>query len=223
MKLLKLSIFILILLIGCNSDQNIRSYKIYKQPLIKESSQLSFDQKIDWKIPKSWVKYKHESSMRLASFQVPYYGYDFSTTGYGDVSISILDGDGGGLKANVNRWRNQLDLESQTLTEIHSSAQNKVNKLGKYQIFKIINKSNSDMAFICAVMPIEDSTIFIAKNEAVCTNAMIANTNRNGKVWKEISDVNDVLIHTTRGIGIVKGSTPQSKKAGMRESDYSLW
>ena len=61
------------------------------------------------------------------------------------------------------------DLENQNkeyfireiLSEINSLAEYKTNQLGEYQIFKILNKSNSDMAFICSVIPIESKTIFI--------------------------------------------------------------
>ena len=42
--------------------------------------------------------------MRLASFDIP------DAAGNGDVSISKLNGDGGGLLANVNRWRGQVGL-----------------------------------------------------------------------------------------------------------------
>ena len=42
--------------------------------------------------------------MRLASFDIP------DAAGNGDVSISKLSGNGGGLLANVNRWRGQVGL-----------------------------------------------------------------------------------------------------------------
>jgi hypothetical protein len=42
--------------------------------------------------------------MRLASFDIP------NAAGNGDVSISKLSGNGGGLLANVNRWRGQVGL-----------------------------------------------------------------------------------------------------------------
>jgi hypothetical protein len=40
--------------------------------------------------------------MVLASYQLP--------DGDGSVTVSSLSGDGGGLLANVNRWRNQIQL-----------------------------------------------------------------------------------------------------------------
>ena len=56
-----------------------------------------------WSIPAGW-KAAGPKPMRLASFDIP------DAAGNGDVSISKLNGDGGGLLANVNRWRGQVGL-----------------------------------------------------------------------------------------------------------------
>ena len=56
-----------------------------------------------WQVPDGW-KSAGPKPMRLASFDIPDAG------GNGDVSISKLNGDGGGLLANVNRWRGQVGL-----------------------------------------------------------------------------------------------------------------
>ena len=56
-----------------------------------------------WQVPAGW-KAAGPKPMRLASFDIPDAG------GNGDVSISKLNGDGGGLLANVNRWRGQVGL-----------------------------------------------------------------------------------------------------------------
>ena len=170
--LFKISV-ISLLFFSCNEDKYIRTYKVPKEIPDNKINQLSFKpenkdssspQQISWDSPDSWIKSENTSSMRLASFQVPYYGYDPSKIDYADLSISILSGNGGGIKMNVNRWRNQVGLPPQTLNEIISSAQNLDNSIGAYQVFKIINKSSSDMAFICAVMPMKNNTIFIKLN-----------------------------------------------------------
>ena len=57
----------------------------------------------DWQVPSGW-KAAGPKPMRLASFDIP------DAAGNGDVSISKLNGDGGGLLANVNRWRGQVGL-----------------------------------------------------------------------------------------------------------------
>lgn len=56
-----------------------------------------------WQVPAGW-KAAGPKPMRLASFDIP------DAAGNGDVSISKLNGDGGGLLANVNRWRGQVGL-----------------------------------------------------------------------------------------------------------------
>ena len=56
-----------------------------------------------WQVPAGW-KAAGLKPMRLASFDIP------DAAGTGDVSISKLNGDGGGLLANVNRWRGQVGL-----------------------------------------------------------------------------------------------------------------
>jgi hypothetical protein len=57
----------------------------------------------NWQVPSGW-KAAGPKPMRLASFDIP------DAAGNGDVSISKLNGDGGGLLANVNRWRGQVGL-----------------------------------------------------------------------------------------------------------------
>ena len=150
----KLHIFIFFILISCKNDQSyINTYKIYKSP-IKQDFQKPQEQKFYWKKPESWIESKG-SSMRLATFQVPY------SSGYAELSVSEIGGDGGGIKANVNRWRKQLGLTEQSISEINATANYYTNQLGEYSVFKIINKENYDNAYVCAIMPFNDSTIFI--------------------------------------------------------------
>ncbi len=56
-----------------------------------------------WSVPSGW-KDGGSRPMRLASFEIS------NAEGIGDISISSLSGDGGGLLANVNRWRGQAGL-----------------------------------------------------------------------------------------------------------------
>jgi hypothetical protein len=93
--------------------------------------------------------------MRLASYNVPY------SDGYGDLSIMVLSGDGGGVEANINRWRGQISLEPQTISDINKISEKRKNKLGEYQIFEVINNENKEKAFICAIIPSTDTTIFV--------------------------------------------------------------
>ena len=57
-----------------------------------------------------------------------------------------------------------VDGGTQTLIEINASSDNRENDLGQYQIFKIINRVDFNQAFMCAVMPIGNRTIFVKLN-----------------------------------------------------------
>ena len=92
--------------------------------------------------------------MRIASFAIPYSG------GTGDLSVIQLSGTGGGIESNVNRWRQQLDLESQSLIEIENNITNRQGLLGEYSSLQIINQK-IDSAFLCAVIPTKNHTIFV--------------------------------------------------------------
>ena len=94
------------------------------------------------------------SSIRLASFLVPYSG------GTGDLSVIKLGGTGGGLGSNVNRWRRQLKLESLSLNEIEKNIIKKEGRLGNYSILQIINEE-IDSAFLCSIIPTDSHTIFV--------------------------------------------------------------
>jgi len=148
-------------LVSCNNEGNIRTYKVYKQSLETEPKESLLGSEISWDVPDSWIQYNSDSSMRLASFQVPYYGYDSSKIDYGDLSIFIFNRDSGSDQENVNRWRGQIELPPQTESEINSSARNEINDLGSYKIFKLINKSGPDTAFLCAIIPMNDDKIFL--------------------------------------------------------------
>jgi len=145
-----------IILFSCNKDNHVRTYKlpkinadIFSSSETSESTSLSFK----WIVPDSWEMGK-KSSMRLASYNAPYNGE------YADISITNFSGDGGGLLANVNRWRRQLDLESKTLTEINESIIYRTSGIGEYKLLKIIN-NNTNIAFLCAIMGAQNSTIFV--------------------------------------------------------------
>jgi hypothetical protein len=72
-----------------------------------------------------------------------------------------LGGDGGGLEANVNRWRGQIGLGPLTKLEIEDEAGNGVSQLGNYQLFRLINLEKKESAFLAAVFPLESRTLFI--------------------------------------------------------------
>lgn len=63
---------------------------------------------VTWGVPRGWQE-KPGSGFRYATFVVP--GTGAMT---GDLSVTVLEGDAGGLLSNVNRWRGQIGLPELT-------------------------------------------------------------------------------------------------------------
>jgi len=152
-----LLIWIIVILQSCGQDTNIRTYRIAKTnmsdtaPLVKAPEIKSTG--FSWKKPESWIP-SSGSSMRLASFDVPFSG------GIGDLSVIQLSGTGGGVEANVNRWRRQLNLEPQSLSEIEKEMIENKGGLGVYNMIRIINEE-MESAFLCAILPAGNQTLFV--------------------------------------------------------------
>ena len=161
--LLKISVlFLFIILPGCDSNKYVQSYRTPKKdfglslqqqrPLAKENSKITTN--LTWDLPKDWVP-STGHSMRLASFDVPF------SNGVGDLSIVSLGGSSGGLLANVNRWRGQVDLNPISESDILTVSTVGESKMGAFRIFKMINDLNTQSAIIAAVLPTGDKTFFI--------------------------------------------------------------
>ena len=149
--------FFFIIALSCTVNDNTRSYQLTKtdktKTINKDQPHRDKSTELSWEKPDSWVS-SAGSSMRLASFLVPYSG------GTGDLSVIKLGGTGGGLESNVNRWRRQLKLESLSLNEIEKNIIRKEGRLGNYSILQIINEE-IDSAFLCAIIPTDNNTIFV--------------------------------------------------------------
>ena len=149
-------LLILLLTISCDSNDAVQSYRISKNPTEVKNiqSDRSSENNLKWDTPKGWIV-SSGSKMRLASYNVPY------SDGYGDLSIMILSGNGGGVEANINRWRQQIDLEPHNISDINKTAEKRENNLGTYQIFEIVNTKSKNKAFLSAIMPNSKGTVFI--------------------------------------------------------------
>ena len=154
-------ILLVIALLSCDSSDHTRTYhlpkaknKSFTKPAVENKKEPS---RFTWEKPDLWIP-TEGTSMRLASFEVPY------STGFGDLSIMELGGDGGGLKDNVNRWRGQIGLDPLTKIEIENEAENGVSELGTYQLFRLINLEKKESAFLTFIVPLKSSTLFIKLN-----------------------------------------------------------
>lgn len=75
-----------------------------------KKAQTTGSPRLVWKVPDGW-KEEPAAVMRDANFS-------FGENGEGECYVSRLSGDGGGLEANVNRWRKQMGLAEATAEEI---------------------------------------------------------------------------------------------------------
>ena len=79
-------------------------YTIPKETVKSVPASESEHKPLHWKKPNHWVQ-NPQSRMRLASFSIN--GQHIKNA---EVSITVLPGTAGGLTANINRWRGQLEL-----------------------------------------------------------------------------------------------------------------
>jgi hypothetical protein len=103
-----------------------------------------------WQLPKNWKEEK-ASGMRLASFRI-----DGSLA---DVSLIQLAGDGGGLSANVNRWRSQISLPPLSRKDIRVSEEQ--SKAGPFIFVKLLNESFSEKAILGALFFQKGQVLFV--------------------------------------------------------------
>jgi len=145
---------------SCDSDNHIRTYQIRKKipinqgPIHLETKNIKSSGFI-WETPNSWVPNNNSSSMRIASYNVPF------SKGVGDLSVMILNGKGGGIAANVNRWRGQIGMEPIMDKDIIKKAKLGESQLGSYFLFELMSQDKNDLSILAAIIPLSDNTLFI--------------------------------------------------------------
>ena len=150
----------IIFFVGCDNSRHIQYYRTPKkdfginQSQSSEENQQQVISNLTWDLPKGWIPSKGHS-MRLASFDVPF------SSGVGDLSVVSLSGISGGLLANVNRWRGQINLDPISENQILEVSEVGESKMGAFRIFKMLNKLNKEKAIIAAVLPTGNKTFFI--------------------------------------------------------------
>ena len=159
-KIINILLLLFFVLTGFNDSRHIQSYRMPKKDfglaneIEKGSKQNNNVSGLSWSLPETWAP-SDGHSLRLASFNVPY------SKGVGDLSIVSLSGESGGLVANVNRWRRQIDLDPIDEQEILASAVNGESRIGPFRLFRLVNDANKEKAILAAVLPIRSKTFFI--------------------------------------------------------------
>ncbi len=110
-----LAVAVLPMLAGCE-DEDIRAYEAPKsEPYVEPEifTRLSMPQPtpsaIEWDVPEGWNESPNASSILFAVFEVG--DNSGGKSGGARITVTKLNTDGGGVLANINRWRGQVGLE----------------------------------------------------------------------------------------------------------------
>lgn len=166
--------FALSYLASCDYSRRY-SIQTYTEPKGSELANAERDiaaESLTWTMPRSWQA-KAADGMRLASFIVPgssdsssELGKDEQKTKPGDASIIVMEGDGGGIVANVNLWRGQVDLPALSEAEISVLARHDTGMLGDFQWYRL---RGAETIIYAAVYSLGAKTVFVKMSAPVAT------------------------------------------------------
>ena len=154
-----IKILSLLLIFNCDNNSQIRHYKLEKKVTESKNKTIPiFKEGIKWTPLNHW-EVQPNSSMRIGSYKLPY------SKGNGDLSIVKLGGTAGGLVANINRWRNQLNLEVHDESQMNRYIQIENSKIGNFKWLTLKSEVvDDDRAFLIAIFTIPNSSIFVKLN-----------------------------------------------------------
>lgn len=108
-----------------------------------------------WVAPANW-RPKPGSAMRKGSFEVP-----GDTGEAGDLSITAFPGDVGGELANVNRWRNQVQLPPVAESELGAAVTRVTQNNLAFAIVDFTAPGTNSPGILGAIVPFAGATWFI--------------------------------------------------------------
>ena len=150
-----LVLIFIVLFLSCSKESNPRTYTLKKVLIQQPKINTQVLQKFSWDAPDYWIEKEIDaSSLRLASYEIPHNREN------SDLSITKFPGDAGGVELNVNRWREQLNLISESLDVIQSNSIKGISPLGDFRIYKIIN-DELGKGFLCMILELPSETIFV--------------------------------------------------------------
>ena len=121
------------------------------------SNSTSDEDKPKWQVPPGWQE-AAGGQFLIAKFLVP--GPDKAQAA---VNVSMSAGDGGGLAANVNRWRGQLGLQPLAQTELEKQVQSLELNSGKAMLIDMSGtdaKTGQKSQVVGAIVPQANRTWF---------------------------------------------------------------
>ncbi len=185
MKVDKFIILILVIILAvtfsaCGKDKGVRKYKETGtsgqiqntgkpqggMPQMGQSSEMGMGHMprnhFKWNLPEGWAEMPNQSGMRLATFSVKVGNKE------GICTVIPLQGEAGGLEANVSRWLDQVKSEGTKMPE--DSLQKILDKQEKFFAsntfpsvlvdFTGVTPKSTDKTIIAGVISLETSSIF---------------------------------------------------------------
>lgn len=188
------TLFLLLAICSCK-DEEIRTYKVAvdsnaESPAAASApSPAASSQEVIWLAPEDW-KTEEVGQFLTAAYSPP---------GSGRVTVSKLGGDGGGLAANVNRWRGQVSMEPLPENEVVGQRFDIAGSNESMLLFNLIPEGSAPDAdgILAAVLPLASETWYFKFS---------------GKV-SEIEKGSDSFVNFLGSIRISGGDQPAPEEA----------
>lgn len=106
-----------------------------------------------WNAPENWQSAPPKSALQLARFHISH-----PQEGDAELTVSVLNGDGGGLLPNVNRWRGQIRLppmEPKSLGDVTQPLDFDGERKGV-----LVDMTGGQSRVLAAVVPVGEETWF---------------------------------------------------------------
>jgi len=155
---------------GCNRKDDIQHYRVAKAPADDQSGMPTIPHMASgaamtppagpaapspytWTAPASWQPGK-TSPMRIGSYTIA----EGAQTA--DISIVLLQGTAGGVLANVNRWRGQVQLAPLTADQLAGQGETIESAVGDFTLF-MMDGTNPDKGILAAILSQPDHVVFV--------------------------------------------------------------
>ena len=149
--------------LGSCKDEEIRTYRVATDSTAENSAPPAVDasgvapnkmepaaQSVVWQAPEDW-KPEKAGQFVTAAYALP---------SGGRVTVSKLGGDGGGLAANINRWRGQLGFKPLADKEVSGQPLKIADSAEEMLLFNLTSASSADDAegILAGVLPLKTET-----------------------------------------------------------------
>ncbi len=156
MRKLLLASLPLCLLASCKDD-GIRTYRVATDPTAESPAAAAMPNNTEtsarsvvWQTPEDW-KPEAPGQFVTAAYALP---------GGGRVTVSKLPGEGGGLAANLNRWRGQVDLKPITEKDVSGQPLKIADSDEVMQLFNLtsVNSPADAEGILAGILPLKTET-----------------------------------------------------------------